>query len=52
MATLTTIAFLCVCVITVIALYLPFAYLRLTNKVLKVLETIEVNTRKQQAGAK
>ncbi len=36
----------CVLVITVIAVYFPIAHIRLTNKVLKALEAIEVNTRK------
>ncbi len=37
----------CVLVITIIAVYFPMAYIRLTNKVLKTLEQIEANTRKQ-----
>jgi hypothetical protein len=36
----------CLLVITIIAVYFPIAYLRLTNKVLKVMEQIEINTRK------
>ncbi len=46
-ANLTTIGFLCLCVITVMTLYVPFAFLRLTNKVLKSLEKIEANTSKK-----
>ncbi len=36
----------CLLVITVITVYFPIAHIRLTNKVLKALEQIEVNTRK------
>lgn len=36
----------CVLIITVICLYFPLAHIRLTNKVLKALQQIEVNTRK------
>jgi hypothetical protein len=42
-----TVLIACVLVITIIAVYIPIIYIRLTNKVLKVLEQIEVNTRKQ-----
>ncbi len=45
--TLTTIGFLCLCVITVIALYVPLAHIRLTNKVLRTLQKIEENTSKK-----
>ncbi len=37
----------CLIVITIIAIYFPMAYIRLTNKVLKTLEKIEYNTRNQ-----
>ncbi len=37
----------CVLVITIIAVYFPMAYIRLTTQVLKTLEQIEANTRKQ-----
>ena len=37
----------CLLVITVIAIYSPIIYIRLTKKILKTLEQIEANTRKQ-----
>lgn len=37
----------CLLVITVIAVYFPVVHIRMTNKILKALEQIEVNTRKQ-----
>ena len=36
----------CLLVITVISLYVPIIHIRLTNKVLKALQQIELNTRK------
>jgi hypothetical protein len=36
----------CLLVITIISLYFPIIHIRLTNKVLKVLQQIEINTRK------
>jgi hypothetical protein len=36
----------CVIVIALVAIYVPTVYIRKTNKVLKVLEQIEANTRK------
>jgi hypothetical protein len=36
----------CLLVITVISLYFPIIHIRLTNKVLKALQQIEINTRK------
>jgi hypothetical protein len=36
----------CLLIITIIALYVPIIHIRMTNKVLKVLEQIEANTRK------
>jgi hypothetical protein len=36
----------CLIIITIIALYFPIAYIRLTNKVLNTLKQIETNTRK------
>lgn len=36
----------CLIIITVIALYFPLAYIRLSNKVLNILKEIETNTRK------
>ena len=37
----------CLLIITVIAVYIPIAHIRLTNKVLKTLERIEANTAKK-----
>ena len=37
----------CVLVITIIAVYIPIAHIRLTNKVIKILERIEANTGKK-----
>jgi hypothetical protein len=37
----------CLLVITCIAIYFPVIHIRLTGKVLKALEQIEINTRKQ-----
>jgi len=37
----------CLLIITVIAVYIPIAHIRLTNKVLKTLERIEANTSKK-----
>jgi hypothetical protein len=42
-----TLIYLCVIIITVLAVYFPLAYIRLTNKILKTLEQIEINSRKQ-----
>ena len=36
----------CVIVIAVLAIYVPTVYIRKTNKMLKLLERIEANTRK------
>jgi hypothetical protein len=36
----------CMVIVTVIALYFPLIHIRLTNKVLKALQQIEINTRK------
>jgi len=36
----------CVILIALLAVYFPAVYIRKTNKVLKLLEQIEVNTRK------
>ncbi len=36
----------CLLVITIIAVYFPIAYLRLSNKMLKIMEQVEINTRK------
>ena len=36
----------CLIVITIISLYFPIIHIRLTNKVLKALQQIEINTRK------
>ena len=36
----------CLLVITIILLYVPIVHIRLTNKVLKALQQIEINTRK------
>jgi hypothetical protein len=36
----------CLLVITAVAVYVPIAYLRLSNKMLKAMEQIEANTRK------
>ena len=37
---------ICVIVIAVLAIYVPTIYIRKTNKMLKLLERIEANTRK------
>jgi hypothetical protein len=37
---------ICVIVIAVLAIYVPTVYIRKTNKMLKLLERIEANTRK------
>ena len=37
----------CLLIITVIAVYIPIAHIRLTNKVIKTLEKIEANTSKK-----
>jgi len=37
----------CMFIITIIALYVPTIHIRLTKKVLKTLEQIEANSRKQ-----
>jgi hypothetical protein len=37
----------CLLVITIITIYFPIAHIRLGNKMLKSLEQIEVNSRKQ-----
>ncbi len=36
----------CLLVVTIIAVYVPIVHIRMTNKVLKTLQQIEVNTRK------
>jgi hypothetical protein len=36
----------CLLIVTIIALYFPIIHIRLTNKVLKALQQIEINTRK------
>ena len=36
----------CVLVITLISLYFPIIHIRLSNKILKALQQIELNTRK------
>ena len=36
----------CIVVIAVLAIYAPTVYIRKTNKILKLLEKIEANTRK------
>ena len=36
----------CIVVITLMAIYAPTVYIRKTNKILKLLEKIEANTRK------
>jgi hypothetical protein len=36
----------CVILITLLAIYVPTIYIRKTNKVLRLLEKIEANTRK------
>ena len=36
----------CLVIVTIIALYFPIIHIRLTNKVLKALQQIEINTRK------
>ncbi len=36
----------CIVLVTLLAVYVPTIYIRKTNKVLKVLEQIEANTRK------
>jgi len=36
----------CMLIVTIIALYVPIVHIRLTNKVLKALQQIEINTRK------
>ena len=41
------VAIWCVILITGILVYAPIVYIRKTDKVLKVLEQIEINTRKQ-----
>ncbi len=41
-----TVVVICVIVITIVALYFPLAYIRLTNKLLNTLKQIEINTRK------
>ncbi len=46
MTTVTVIIVFCVLVITLMALYIPLIHIRLSNKILKRLESIEANTRK------
>jgi len=46
MLSLTLVAGWCVIVITGIAIYVPIMYIRKTDKLLKVMEQIEANTRK------
>ena len=46
MTGISVIVVYCVIIITVVALYLPLAHIRLSNKILKCLEKIEANTRK------
>ena len=36
----------CMVIVTIMALYVPIVHIRLTNKVLKALQQIEINTRK------
>jgi hypothetical protein len=36
----------CLIIITIVLLYVPIVHIRLTNKVLKALQQIEINTRK------
>ena len=36
----------CMLIVTIMALYVPIVHIRLTNKVLKTLQQIEINTRK------
>jgi hypothetical protein len=36
----------CLLVLTIISLYFPVIHIRLTNKVLKALQQLEINTRK------
>jgi hypothetical protein len=36
----------CMLIVTIMALYVPIVHIRLTNKVLKALQQIEINTRK------
>ena len=36
----------CLLLVTAIAIYFPIIHIRLTNKVLKALQQIEINTRK------
>lgn len=42
----TTLSVICLIIITIIAVYFPIAYIRLTNKLLNTLKQIETNTRK------
>jgi len=42
----TTLIVLCLIAITLMVLYFPIAYIRLTNKILNTLKQIETNTRK------
>ena len=42
----TTLAVICLIIITIIAVYFPIAYIRLTNKLLSTLKQIETNTHK------
>ena len=39
-------AIICIAVVAVLAIYVPTIYIRKTNKMLKLLERIEANTRK------
>ena len=36
----------CLLLITVVVIYVPIVHIRLTNKVIKILEKIEANTQK------